>query len=133
MPHSIHGLSLRSVPLSIRCNSNELMTATGHFWSWENDRTFLVSNWHVFAGCNPNTKEAPLGFGSGYPTEVAYPRFINAVDLHEREWDMVKLQNDDGGNRWLQHHFHGSSVDVAVIEVPTRNDKGYVQSIEPFV
>jgi len=132
MPLRIHGLSLRSVPLIINCNGQELFRATGFFWQWENGRTFLVSNWHVFAGCHHITKKAPVEHGSGTPEEIAYPRFINSNDLHERMWDAVSLKDTDGCNIWFQHHFHGSAVDVAAIEVPTKNDKGFLQPIEDY-
>jgi hypothetical protein len=120
------------VPLTIRCNGQELFRATGFFWQWEGGKTFLVSNWHIFAGCHHLTKRSPVEHGSGTPEEIAYPRFINSNDLHEREWDTVLLKDADGVVRWFQHPVHGSAVDLAAIEVPAKTDKGFLQPIEEY-
>jgi hypothetical protein len=60
MPHTIHGLSLTSVPLTVKCNNEELFLASGFFVRWQaqgQDRTFLVTNGHVITGCHPITKD----------------------------------------------------------------------------
>ena len=43
------------VPLKINClcNGNRISSATGFVYQYENE-WFLVSNWHVFSGRNPN-------------------------------------------------------------------------------
>lgn len=127
MPHSIHGLSLVSVPLTIKCNGLELCRATGFFVNWhdlrdDTTRTFLVTNWHVFTGRHPTT-EMSERMDSGVPEVIEYPRFVSN-DYAQRELDTVKLTDEGGAHKWCEHPILGSKVDVGVIEVPTNNDKG---------
>jgi hypothetical protein len=132
MPHSIHGLSLVSVPLTIKCNGLELFKATGFFMNWhdprlELNRTFLVTNWHVFTGCHPISKKSER-MDSGIPEEIEYPRFVSS-DYNQRELDTVRLTDGDGVTKWCEHPILGSKVDVGVIEVPTKNDKGFLMAV----
>jgi hypothetical protein len=69
---------------------------------------------------------------SGIPEEIEYPRFVS-TDYSHRQMDTVTLTDENGVNRWAEHPVRGSKVDVAVIEVPLKNEKGCVVPIDyPF-
>jgi hypothetical protein len=115
----IDHLSLCSVPLVIGFEASgheeeRLGTGTGFFWKSEN-RTFLVSNWHVFAGRDPRTGQ-PKDAAGAIPnrlTVVFRPRHnIN------RPFPVQFALNDQlGNNFWLQHKRHGQDIDVAALEI----------------
>lgn len=66
---------------------------------------------------------------SGVPEEIEYPRFVSSSDYSQRQLDVVALTDENGAIRWAEHPIRGSKVDVAAIEVPQRNEKGYLVPI----
>jgi hypothetical protein len=115
----------------MRCCGHNLGTATGFFWDF-GKKTFLVTNWHVVAGRKPDTM-IPLHKDAAVPDEIVYPRFIKGESYHKVVQSKVSLNYADDKPVWLQHPVHGSSVDVAAIDVPTIESietiKGALESI----
>lgn len=64
----IDQLSLTSLYLKLQVNGNLLSTATG-FVVDHQGKLFLITNWHVLSGRNPET-DKPLSSTGGIPDEV---------------------------------------------------------------
>jgi hypothetical protein len=126
MSNIIEKLSVLAMPLTLKShNDKELGTATGFFWRGANDKTYLVSNYHVMSG-NHYATGACLRNDSAFPAKIEYPRFVSVQRLHEREIHTIQLCDEAGNDRtWLPHPFHDRrSVDVAIVEVPSKASDG---------
>lgn len=103
-------VSLRVQPKAI---DFELASATGFCVRFQ-DRTFLVSNWHVFSGRDANTKTC-------LDSHAAIPDTLK-VYFHQRDklgsWveREVILNNPEGDPMWFEHPI-GSEIDIACIEL----------------
>ena len=114
MPNKLDGWSLRSVPLRMLCNNECLANATGFFWS-EGGDTFLITNWHVFTGRHPDTRESLSCFA---PEEIEYPRFIEGESYTEVWRHKITLRDKNGASTWFAHPVYSNFADVAAIPVP---------------
>jgi hypothetical protein len=128
----IDAISFLSVPLAIKSfNGHRIGTATGFFWRKENDKTYLISNHHVFSGNHYLTHKSSYK-DSAFPAKIEYPRFVSEQHLHERSLHTVLLCDDAGNDpTWKSHPIHERhAVDFAFVEVPTRAGDGtYVYAI----
>ena len=106
-------LTLTSLYLKLQVNKHHLSTATG-FVVQEQNRYFLVSNWHVFSGRNAETGK-PLSDTAGIPDEVRIAHHLRKGIGHWR-FHGESLLNSDGSPRWTAHP-KGQEVDVAVLEL----------------
>jgi hypothetical protein len=66
---------------------------------------------------------------SGVPETIEYPRFTSS-DYAYRQMDSVALNDEDGNRLWGEHPIKRSGMDVGAIEVPLRNERGFVLPIE---
>lgn len=116
-------LGLSVTPLRLLCRGNHLSTATGYFYG-RNGSTWLVSNWHVFAGRDPRTGQ-PRSKTAATPDTVEFwvPREIDVTTGHY-EWDSIHHPLIDGNDSplWKQHPISGQDVDVAILPLgPSSN------------
>ena len=109
----IDPLSVTSLYLKLQVRGNLLSTATG-FIVEHNAKHFLITNWHVLSGKNPDTG-LPLSPTAGIPDEV---RIAHHVLGRLGQWRFVRehLLDSSGTPVWLQHP-PGSKVDIAALEL----------------
>lgn len=107
----IDHISCTSLMLQVFCKDKLLGTATG-FAVRHADKSYLVTNWHVVAGKDPETGRLLSGTG-------AIPDEVRIAHHHSRKlgaW-IVKAENlygADGRALWLEHP-KGREVDVVAI------------------
>jgi hypothetical protein len=94
-----------------------LTSATGFLWRGTDDRFYLVSNWHVFAGKNAENPSRNLDTHGRLPNRILayYPVQVHdnpAYLLHFREEYL--LYEPSGVAKWLEHST-GSQIDVAIL------------------
>ena len=116
-------------PISLRvkmlCNDHYISNATGFFFN-SNNNLYVVSNWHVFSGRNPNT-------GQALNQEGAIPDIMEmAVWLKRKlgDWQLIRMSLNDinGEPVWLQHP-KGQDIDVAICRVNEIPDEIDVHSL----
>ncbi len=110
-------LSVTSLYLKLRVNGHDLSTATG-FIVEHNSKYFLITNWHVFSGRNPETG-LPLSTTAGIPDEVRIAHHLKDR-LGTWKFQGESLVGPDGSARWLSHP-RGDRVDVAALELTNIN------------
>lgn len=108
---NIDPLSVRSLLLELRVNGNNLSTATGFIVSYE-EKHFLITNWHVLTGRNPETNKV-LSKTGGIPDEI---QIVHHSSRRLGEWKKVseELYDSSGKRRWLEHP-KGKDVDVVAL------------------
>lgn len=106
----IDPLSVCSLLVESTVNGNPLSTATG-FVVLKKEKPFLITNWHVVAGRDPNTNQ-PLS-----PT-AAVPDQLSIVHHHSQQlgrWEQrVEELYAQGKPRWREHPT-GKAVDVVAL------------------
>ncbi|MBI1204560.1 MAG: hypothetical protein GC182_18820 [Rhodopseudomonas sp.] len=109
-------ISVASIPLFPRFNDVDLSSATGFFYK-SGDNVFLVSNWHVMSGRNPNDGQSLDTKNGSIPNRVALFAHKTTIGHFRRDlW--LSLIDDNGRSLWRQHRDHGQNVDIAVLRVP---------------
>lgn len=116
--------ALSWVPLKLKpsLNGKEISVATGFFYQ-HNDRTFLITNYHVVSGRHPDSGAAlhPSGW---YPDSLVLGVPTNA-GIHEQsgsqilgwKWHTLPLYTSDAIAKpvWTEHPKHGSRFDAIAI------------------
>jgi hypothetical protein len=103
--------SLTTLPLVQLCKGNGIGLGTSFFYKHQ-DRTFLVSNWHVFSGRNPYN-------GQSLHKHAATPDAFS-LPLHQKELghfsrgNILAIEDANGGPLWWQHP-KGQDIDVAAM------------------
>lgn len=110
-PVLIDPLSTQSLLVETTANGHSLMTATAFVVS-RNGQSFLVTNWHVLAGRNPETNQ-PTHPSAAIPDTV---RIVHHSKGRLGTWHLVEepLYQPDGSPRWLEHA-QGQSIDVVAL------------------
>ena len=112
---SIDPLSVSSLYLKLYVNGNFLSNATG-FVAIHKGRNFLVTNWHVLSGRDPeDAQKKPLSATGGVPDQV---RIAHHVKSALGTWVFVPepLFHPDRSPRWTEHPA-GPEVDVVALEL----------------
>jgi hypothetical protein len=114
-------LSLCVTPLGLFRGEHTLSDATGYFYSYKG-ATWLVSNWHVFAGRDPRTGQC-LSKKGATPARVEFWTGRHVQDTYY-EWDLQSepLLDKSGASLWRQHPTLGQNIDVAAL--PLGNQQG---------
>ncbi|MCY3019826.1 MAG: trypsin-like peptidase domain-containing protein [Planctomycetota bacterium] len=107
----IDPLSATSLIVEQRVNGLSLGTATG-FCVTANEKAFLVTNWHVVSGRNPDTSQ-PLSPTAGIPDELLIAHHA-AGKLGTWVVKPEALLDSQGQRRWLEHPT-GKAVDVVAL------------------
>ena len=107
----IDQLSVCSLFLEARVCGKPLGTATGFCVEFKG-RKFLVTNWHVVTGRDPDTGKvlSPTG---GLPDELAI-RHHSSANVGTWIFKTERLQTPTGQNAWYEHP-RGSAVDVIAL------------------
>lgn len=100
---NVHPLFLVSLQLDLYHFQDYLSSATGFLVSW-NGAIFLVSNWHVFTGLNPDTGTQLL---EDSPNRILVyhhvgPRHVRVPGV---AWNVAEewIYDETGRPRWLEH------------------------------
>jgi hypothetical protein len=112
-PIGIDPLSGTSVYLKLYFGETQLSTATGFIVEHVGKR-FLITNWHVLSGRNPNTGK-PLSANAGIPDEVRIAHHLK-IGLGNWRFQREALLNPDGSHRWIEHPA-GHAIDVVALEL----------------
>jgi Trypsin-like peptidase domain len=107
-------ISLTSYYLESRFESTTLSTATG-FFATKGKKTFLITNWHVVSGRNPETKKC-LSDTGGIPDNLLVRVHGNLEVLNFANLN-VDLLGADGNHLWIEHPTFGGAVDVVALQV----------------
>lgn len=117
MARTIHidPLSTTSLRLEVWVNDRSLSTATG-FLVKKEDQFFLITNWHVVSGRDPDSNEilSPTG---------ACPEVLRIIHHHVDglgNWIVLdeSLYDSEGNPRWIEHPA-GSRIDVVALPLQT--------------
>ena len=100
------------------------------FFVVRNDKTFLITNWHIVTGQNPKTKDY-LGFYAVSPDRLVVKIYKNQDILELVDFE-VRLTDTTENKLWLEHPTEKENIDVVAIPVEIPNDK-LIFSPETFI
>jgi Trypsin-like peptidase domain len=106
--------SLASLAVSVRFKRKELGTATAFVVGVAGD-FYLVTNWHVVTGRDPNTGRV-LSKNGAVPDRLAVMHHVLNKPGH---WQhrIHTLYDDNDDPLWLEHPVHRRSVDVVALPI----------------
>ena len=104
--------SAAALQILLKCNGNPMGCATGFLYE-RHGRKYLVSNWHVFAGREPDTGQ-PKNRDGAIPDEISWTFFVDGTNGKFVNSNMM-LRREDGSPSWVQHP-RGRAVDIAAYE-----------------
>lgn len=113
----IDPISLTSLRVVPKFNELELGSATA-FLLERDGKHYLITNWHVLSGRNPDTEACLDKKYAALPTSLLV-RFHARAQLGT--WTSLELPliNPEGTRTWLEHPL-GRKIDVAAIELSTQ-------------
>lgn len=100
------------IPLHIYYDQEILGHATGFIWKNLNSY-YVISNWHVFSGRDPNTNQPKHRDGALPNRIVALCHARNSIGSIVPV--SIKLTSDDGSSSWLEHGSYGREIDVEAL------------------
>ena len=113
---NIDSLSLATTKLEMLCNGKELSHGSGFYYR-KGDRLFLVSNWHVFSGCHPETRKSLHSRKWVPDAQKMYLQVLNPEGVLQGVGYTDNLRDSNGEAKWWEHPTLGSKVDVGVVEL----------------
>lgn len=123
----ISDLSAQSVFLKQTADGHDLGTATG-FIVEHNSRPYLITNWHVLTGKNPDTNDL---INYDYcPDEIV---ILHHVRNRLGTWiqQIEPLEDLAGNPRWIEHP-RGSQVDVVALPLQIIPEVDNAIQLYPF-
>lgn len=123
--------STRSLLLTSKVNETPLSYATG-FTVIVDEQPFLITNWHVVSGRNPETGQ-PMAKSAATPDALSI-RHLTRCTSTEVAWGDFNepLIDDSGEPLWFEHPRHGRNIDV--VALPLTNLRGvHIQPYGPEV
>lgn len=102
--------------LELLCGEKEIGVATGFFLK-KNSRWFLVTNWHVLAGRNPENGQPRHSSGAVPDHCRFYGAFVVGEKLAFNYFIFPLGDAMSGSAAWLQHPTEGQDVDVASLPI----------------
>jgi Trypsin-like peptidase domain len=100
----------------MHCNGELLGPGSGFYYR-KGSRLFLVSNWHVFCGRHPKTRQ-PIHSSCAVPDEQTfYLQSLSPEGKLEAVGYTDRLRNSCGAAEWWEHPTLGSNIDVGVVEL----------------
>jgi len=118
-PRNIRLPSLMSLPLIPMSRNHELAFATG-FVVAHDGAHYLITNWHVAAGRNPEDGQ-PTASTSEIPDQLVVLHNV-AEEFGKWKHTTEDLYDDEGDPAWLEHPVHGRRVDVVAIPITQTED-----------
>jgi len=105
--------SLSTVPIEQCANGKVIGSATAFIWN-EQDKLYLITNWHVVTGRNAQTNELEL------PVQPEMLRaYFNLSDqsFNKKQYE-IAIRDAAHKPTWLVYPGHGRGVDVVALPVP---------------
>lgn len=115
----INRLSQVPLPIDLYHGETLLGPATAFYWQHESD-SYLISNWHVFSGRNPDTGQ-PLSETFLTPTRIRIKHHHESILGSYTYGHIFHLEDESGQPNWRQHVL-GQEVDLAFIKVASTPD-----------
>ncbi len=103
------------------------------FFVMRNNKTYLITNWHIVTGKNPFTN-AYIGYYAVSPDQLKIRVYKNQQHLETTDL-IIDLLDDNGNEKWLVHPKYSNQVDVIALEIEIPTDKFVISPenfIEPF-
>lgn len=116
VPAKIDPLSVRSLYLFLAKGNKVLSTATG-FVVEKNKNHYLITNWHVLSGRNPQTNQ-PIDPNGVTPDRVHVVHHAKNLGTWVTKTKAEMLYDKKGKRRWVEHK-NGRAVDV--VALPLKN------------
>ncbi len=118
-------LSLTALYIEMAFESTVLACGSGFLWRHQNN-SYLVTNWHNFAGRDPKTKE-PISDTAGIPDRVKCRLWKSKVSNSKEipgvvSGEFVFSLRDSGGKATFHEHQMGSEIDIAALPVQLHPD-----------
>jgi hypothetical protein len=107
-------LSRASYFVISRFNETELSTATA-FFILRNSKYYLVTNWHVVSGRNPETGKC-LSSSCAEPNNLLVRLHKNSEYIEFSDFEVALFDSEDA-KLWLEHPSFNERVDVIALEV----------------
>lgn len=130
MPFTAAHLTKSITPMILFRDDLQLGTATGFFLKY-GGQWFLVSNWHVFSGCNNRTGQ-PRHSKGAVPNMAVY--FSFNFNKKEAFWQRHQLELGsafDNTAKWLEHPELGQIFDVAAIPIHSETVGKSIDLLDP--
>jgi hypothetical protein len=115
--------SVAALPIEMFFNATNLSIGTAFVWTQDN-RLFLITNWHNVSGKDPNTGKH-LSKTAAEPNNIKV-WFNQKNQLGNKIAKIIAIRNPQGNPLWYVHPQHGNQVDV--VAIPLNNDA----DIEPY-
>lgn len=112
----IDHFSLTTVPIECFFNQTSLGHATSFVWKHDDDRHFLITNWHVVTGRDQMT-------GAFLKSHAGRPNTIRALfnfrsHVFDKQPVDITIRDKDDRPQWLIHPAYGRGVDIVAIPLP---------------
>ena len=122
----IDQLSVTTLYLELSVNNNSLSTATGFIVEHSN-RHYLITNWHVLSGRNPETNQ-PMSPTAGIPDQV---KIIHHNKNKLGTWviGVEELIDSEGNQLWLEHP-NKNLVDVAALPLSNIPEEAIIYPLD---
>jgi hypothetical protein len=115
---SIDQYSVATVPIEMFFQNTSLSTATAFIWQQE-QKHFLVTNWHNVSGKDPFTGKH-LSKTAAEPDCVKI--WFNGKALGQKFFKFEPLRDTSDRPLWWVHPQHGSKIDVVALPVDAPDD-----------
>jgi hypothetical protein len=121
----VDNLNFSVCRLRLLLDDKQVSTATGFFYFMELNNqpsTFLVTNWHVLTGRNPENPAVTPHDHPGFPNRMNISLMLSAAaspssspdTLFQKEHTIV-LFDENGSASWYQHQTFKNRVDIAIL------------------
>jgi hypothetical protein len=96
----------------------------------DESQRWLVTNWHVVTGRDPETGQALDRVTARVPDELHIACLVKGSPTQRVRWQIVKehLYDTDGDPLWLEHPVHGRKADV--VALPMTQHRGHVGEVD---
>lgn len=112
---TIDPYSVVPLPLTLVANGQAIGQATGFFYKLDGG-TYLVSNWHVLSGRDPQYGQ-PMHKSGAVPDSITLALHLTNALGQYRPDSTISLTDVTGNPIWFQHPDRGQDVDVAALKI----------------
>jgi hypothetical protein len=114
MQITIDEFSLTTVPVSLHFNEKLVSTATAFTWQRDN-KHYLITNWHVVSGRNPNTDKHLCPMAAEPNILYGLINTRGAENVCGKHAFGIRLRQDPDEVAWLVHPTHKRKIDIVAI------------------
>lgn len=119
--------SATTIPVVPYANSKALAHGTAFTIVTRKKRRFLITNYHVASGRNPNTNK-PIREDGIVPDRLLFALYVPTNSGHR--WKALVLPTEQYGKpTWFLHPDHGCTFDVVAIPIPQFRDQDAIYAV----